>query len=96
MDSIEDWWWRPGICENDRMTYRLSLHRYGMEISFVMGNSIGIVNARIARASFEVPSVMFEPGRDLYGYVSDITFWDIKQISFKYISVGGGEFILLA
>ena len=44
----------------------------------------------------EVPSVLFEPGTDLYGYVSDITFWDIKQISFKYISVGGGEFILLA
>ena len=24
----------------------------------------------------------------------DITIWDIKPISFKYISVGGGEFIL--
>ena len=28
--------------------------------------------------------------------MSDITNWDIKLISFKYISVGGGEFILLA
>ena len=32
-----------------------------------MGNSIGIVNTRIARASWEVPSVLFEPGTDLYG-----------------------------
>lgn len=47
---------------------------YGMEISVVMGNSIGIVNTRIARASLEVPSVLSEPGTDLYGYVSDITF----------------------
>ena len=65
-----------------------------MEISFVMGSFIGIVNTQIARASFEVPSILFEPGTDLYGYVSDITFCYIKQISFKYISVGGGEFIL--
>ena len=74
----------------------LCIVSYDMEISFVMGNFIGIVSTRIARASLEVPSVLFEPGTDLYGYVSDITFWDIKQISFKYISVGGGEFILLA
>ena len=62
----------------------------------MMGSFIGIVNTRIARASLEVPSVLFEPGTDLYGYMSDITFWDIKLISFKYISVGGREFILLA
>ena len=74
----------------------LRIVSYDMEISFVMGNFIGIVNTRIARASSEVPSVLFEPGTDLYGYVSDITFWEIEQISFKYISVGGGEFILLA
>ena len=46
-----------------------------------------LVNIGIARTSLEVPSVLFEPGTDLYGYVSDITFWEIEQISFKYISV---------
>ena len=61
-----------------------------------MGSPIGIVNTRIAMASSEVPSVLFDPEKDLYGYVSDITIWDVKLISFKYISVGGGEFILLA
>ena len=61
-----------------------------------MGSPIGIVNTRIARASLEVPSVPFDPGTDLYGCVSDVTIWDVKLISIKYISVGGGEFILLA
>ena len=32
-----------------------------------MGSPIGIVITRIARASLEVPSVLFEPGTDLYG-----------------------------
>ena len=67
-----------------------------MEISFVMGNFNGIVNTRIARASLEVPSVPFDPETDLYGCVSNITIWDVKLVSIKYISVGGGEFILLA
>ena len=40
---------------------------YGMEISFVMGNFIGIVDTRIARASLEVPSVHFESRTDLNG-----------------------------
>ena len=62
----------------------------------MMGSPIGIMDARIARASLEVPSVLFELGTDLYGCGSDVTLRDVKQISFKYISVGGGEFILLA
>ena len=32
-----------------------------------MGSPIGIVNTQIARASLEVPSVLFDPGTDLYG-----------------------------
>ena len=51
-----------------------------------MGSPIEIVNTRIARASSEVPSVLFEPGTDLYGCMSDITLWDIKLIFIKYIS----------
>ena len=43
-----------------------------------------------------MPSVLFEPRMDLYGCVSDVTIWDVKLVSIKYISVGGGEFILLA
>ena len=65
----------------------LRIVSYDMEISFVMGNFIGIVDTRIARASLEVPSVLFEPGTDLYGCVSDITLWDVKLVSIKYISI---------
>ena len=62
----------------------------------MMGSSIGIVNTRIARASFEVPSVPFDPGTELYGCVSDVTLCDVKLVSIECISVDGGEFILLA
>ena len=55
-----------------------------------------LVNIRICKGFFEVPSVPFDPGTDLYGCVSDVTIWDVKLVSIKYISVGGGEFILLA
>ena len=53
----------------------MTLHRVApIWISpYVMGSLIEIVDARIARASLEVPSVLFEPGTDLYGCMSDIT-----------------------
>ena len=57
----------------------MSLHRLvpGIEIlaPFVMGSPDVIRKlSGFARASLEVPSVLFEPGTDLYGYMSDITF----------------------
>ena len=72
------------------------LLQYRGFITFVMGISDVISEYLDYKSFFEVPSVSFDPGTDSYGCVSDITIWDVNLVSIKYISVGGGEFILLA